>query len=376
MVELALFRTISIARPGDDGPPPTPPPGITALNPIFGSSFNDFVIGNTGDRALAGGFGDDTLVARFGNDTLVGGVGSDTFRVSLAPDPDGDTLVNTVIADYEPGVDAPIPLIFPAGSSSADGIFSSFDDLLANAVEIDGGVVITLTSSQTLTLEGLTLGDLTEELFLGSVNEAQGSEFLLESYEGAGAISGSADSDLILAGFEPDDNKIFGGAGDDVLFGGGGNDQIFGNVGNDSLSGDAGDDIVFGGVGRDEILGGDGDDELYGGAGDDIVIGGAGDDSLYGGAGHDFLIGGEGADTFFFNTTGGGTVVDFDIEEDVLFLANTVTDFTDIQSILDAATFIGGIDASTQVVIDLGGGNSLSLIGFTLEQLSEATIIF
>jgi len=49
------------------------------------------------------------------------------------------------------------------------------------------------------------------------------------------------------------------------------------------------------------LYGGEGDDRLKGGAGNDVLLGGAGDDFLSGGEGRDLLIGGTGADRILGN---------------------------------------------------------------------------
>lgn len=59
---------------------------------------------------------------------------------------------------------------------------------------------------------------------------------------GAGSITGTADSDLILAS-----------PGDDVIDGGGGDDCILAGAGNDTLDGGAGSDVCLGGGGTNTL---------------------------------------------------------------------------------------------------------------------------
>jgi Ca2+-binding RTX toxin-like protein len=124
------------------------------------------------------------------------------------------------------------------------------------------------------------------------------------------------------------DDRLHGGAGDDVLSGEGlsmsdrgrgGNDRLHGGAGNDTLYGESGDfmagtsrggdDRLFGGTGDDSLRGDavfifgharGGNDRLFGGAGADSLRGDAynmsqnawgGDDRLCGGAGGDILCG-------------------------------------------------------------------------------------
>lgn len=58
----------------------------------------------------------------------------------------------------------------------------------------------------------------------------------------------------------PEDDTIYGMAGNDVVRGLTGNDYIDGGIGNDMLYGDDGDDTLIGGAGADKRYGGDGDD--------------------------------------------------------------------------------------------------------------------
>lgn len=121
----------------------------------------------------------------------------------------------------------------------------------------------------------------------------------------------------------PEDDFIYGGAGNDILigtaiwdliYGQGGNDTIFGNGDGDVIDGGIGDDILYGGDGAggillnddDSISGGSGNDTIHGEYGDDILMGDAGNDMLYGGEGEDIIIGGAGIDQIW-----GGNGMDY-----------------------------------------------------------------
>lgn len=56
------------------------------------------------------------------------------------------------------------------------------------------------------------------------------------------------------------DNRIEGGAGDDILRGKRGDDLLFGGDGSDTLKGGRGDDALFGGDSTDTLKGGKGAD--------------------------------------------------------------------------------------------------------------------
>ena len=136
-----------------------------------------------------------------------------------------------------------------------------------------------------------------------------------------------------------------------------------GTKGNDVLFGDDFADELFGGKGDDVILGNGGDDALAGNKGKDILIGGDGNDTLAGGKGKDILLGGEGEDTFVFaGKSGKDTILDFDIDNDVLQIKST----NKISTVDDV---IGRADENKNgdTVINLGGGDKIVLKGVSLD---------
>ncbi|MGV6812599.1 MAG: calcium-binding protein, partial [Brevirhabdus sp.] len=216
---------------------------------------------------------------------------------------------------------------------------------------------------------------------------------------GNDTLNGAGDNDLIKGG---DGNDLIkGGTGNDVLWGDGGNDTLLGEDGNDQLRGRAGRDTMLGGLGNDTLLGGksrdrlegeDGNDTLDGGSGKDNLIGGKGHDSLIGGGGKDNLSGGKGNDTldggdgpdkltgglgndlFIFNDGFGvDTIFDFeatnDLEQIDLSGVTSITDFADLST--NHMTQVG-----LDVVIDAGGGNTITLVGVNLGDLDAADFVF
>ncbi|HTK35009.1 MAG TPA: hypothetical protein VL358_06930 [Caulobacteraceae bacterium] len=198
---------------------------------------------------------------------------------------------------------------------------------------------------------------------------------------GADAIDGGSGNNLLQGG---DDNDFIRGLdGDDTVAGGGGNDDVNGNVGNDSVSGEAGNDTVRGGQGDDTVSGGDGDDghvngnlgndivhgdagadTVYGGQGNDTIYGDAGADQLSGDLGNDILYGGTGADRFMFARGGGQDwVADFNAAEGDRIVLAPGQAFT-------VTSFAG------QVLIDLGGGDTIGLAGVPSSSFSSSWIVF
>lgn len=126
------------------------------------------------------------------------------------------------------------------------------------------------------------------------------------SGHGSGGGHDAASQDDRLFGGRGND-VIYGEEGDDRILGGEGDDTIHGGVGNDYASGDDGDDTLYLGDGDDKGSGDEGDDRLFGEAGADRLNGGKGDDLLDGGEDADTIDGGDDADTII---GGRGDVVD------------------------------------------------------------------
>ena len=116
---------------------------------------------------------------------------------------------------------------------------------------------------------------------------------------------------------------------------------------------------------RDDGL--DAGDELRGGDGNDTLIGGGGRDKLYGGTGNDLLTGGAGADRFVFGAQSGKDVItDFSISNDLLLIPKGLNGINKPGDVLKHA-----VQKGADVVIDLGGGNTIKLKGVDLDSLKD-----
>jgi VCBS repeat-containing protein len=137
-----------------------------------------------------------------------------------------------------------------------------------------------------------------------------------------------------------------------------------------------GKDVFSSGAGNDVIQGSNGKDHISTGAGNDRLFGGNGKDILAGGEGNDTLIGGLGNDTFIFgNLSGNDVIEDFTPGKgkkggDVIDLAE-VSSVNNFNELMNAASEGGG-----NVILDLGGGNSITLVGVQLGQLGSDDFIF
>ncbi|WP_419252075.1 calcium-binding protein [Caulobacter sp. ErkDOM-YI] len=205
---------------------------LVSIENVYGSAFNDVLIGNAGPNALVGGAGADALSGGAGDDFLQGGAGNDTL----------------------------------------DG--GAGDDI-ASFADLDSGVLLELLGPQGAFAEGLSGQDR-----LVSIESVIGTRFddtIFGTY-GDNYIDGGAGNDSLMGRGGAD--YIDGGEGDDIV----GSFAIFGtdiNVGAMLLGGAGNDRIQSSNVG-DTMLGGDGDDtfELLLGGAHDVVDGGAGRDIL------------------------------------------------------------------------------------------------
>jgi subtilisin family serine protease len=180
---------------------------------IFGSNFNDLLVGDAGNNVLRGLGGNDVLDGRAGNDVLGGGAGHDQLFGRLGND----------IYVGEAGNDTASFVASPAAVSAS---------LLVGAANGEGAD--TLNGVEHLT------GSAFNDVLTGN---AQGN--LLQGLAGNDGMRGLGSHDLLL-----------GGDGNDTALGGDGNDQLVGAAGNDHLVGEAGVDNHNGGAGRDVCNGG------------------------------------------------------------------------------------------------------------------------
>lgn len=148
-----------------------------------------------------------------------------------------------------------------------------------------------------------------------------------------------------------------------------------GGSGGDDITGNNARNVLRGNAGADSLTGLAGNDRLIGGAGNDTLSGGQGNDTLDGGVGRDRLAGGKGADHFVFaDGYGADRVTDFSTQENDRLLLNTnlwTGNLTKQQVVNQFATVTGG-----NMVMDFGGGDVLTLQGFTQKSVLDDFIVF
>ncbi|MEL7127931.1 MAG: calcium-binding protein [Pseudomonadota bacterium] len=130
---------------------------------------------------------------------------------------------------------------------------------------------------------------------------------------------------------------------------------------------------VNGAAGADNLQGSIYDDNLFGEDGADVLTGSNGDDQLTGDAGNDTLTGGTGSDSFIFaDGYGQDTINDFDPSK-----VGEVLDLRGVSSIASFADLIANhaSEVGTSVVIDEGGGNTITLLNTSLSDLTENNVL-
>lgn len=123
--------------------------GGVGADTLWGGGQDDALRGDQGNDLLYGGAGDDFISGGFGADTLYGRAGSDTFQYGPGFGPDR-------IVDFEDDTD-----VLRLGNNFG---FNTPQEALAEARNTAGGVVFDFGSGDTLTVAGMTLATLADDL--------------------------------------------------------------------------------------------------------------------------------------------------------------------------------------------------------------------
>mgnify|MGYP000480566451 CR=1 FL=1 len=266
---------------------------VVNVENIYGSAFDDVLIGDSGDNFIR---------ARDGDDVMYGTAGNDKYR--------GDQGFDTV--DFSGSIDGvTVDLIDPVSREvSASQGFDSFKDIERI---VGSAFADTLTANDDgQVFEG---GD-GDDVLIGRAGDDE-----LYGGDGNDTISDGDGTDTVDAG--DGDDTVIVGAGDGTYEGGAGVDTIdfsnqtasmdldlrntsvymhafgsqsqsgFENVvasqGGGRYIGTSGDNVMTGNIGDDRLVGVAGDDTFYGGDGDDTILPGIGMNTVDGGAGFDIV---------------------------------------------------------------------------------------
>jgi Ca2+-binding RTX toxin-like protein len=285
---------------------------LVNIENVYGSGFDDTLIGSAASNQLRGNDGNDTLKGFGGADILFGVRGNDTLK----------------------------------GGGGADQLYGGDgDDVLDGGADIDvlegglGNDAYYVDNADDEVIEHIGEGT---DTVLTSVNYA-----LPANVENLATTDPDGTADLILWG-NSSPNTIRGNNGDNVLKGFGGADQLVGRGGNDTYYVDNWNDRILesGGQGLDEVRtntsymltpgadvellrttadAGVGAINLFGNSSGNEIRGNNGSNIIGGGGGNDFLTGLGGQDSFLFNTaldaaTNVDTITDFNVVDDTIWL--------------------------------------------------------
>lgn len=208
---------------------------------IYGGGSGDILFGDDGSDSLEGGYGNDILEGGFGHDRLFGGFGDDVLFGDSSDKEQQNSGTNDVL-EGGAGDDRLIGGLGADVLNGGEGRMDIADYSLSNA-----GVYVIL-----------------------QYNTTKGGHAWRDHLISIEGLVGSAHSDTLIG--DGQNNRIWGGLGDDKLQGLWGYDHLFGGLGDDDISGQQGNDTLYGEGGDDVLNGGSGHDVLEGGAGADIFV--------------------------------------------------------------------------------------------------------
>ena len=329
---------------------------------------------STGNLTLAAG-----ATASMEIDGTVAGTGYDQIVVTGTVDVSGATL--TTIFGYTSATSDSYILISNDGVDAVTGTFAGL---------AEGASFTANSRAYQISYAGgdgndITVTDIT------SAPASPGAVTSIGGSDGGDLLFGTNSTDLIRAGQGADVVYALGGA--DTLSGGTGADTLYGHVGADLVYGNQGGDVVYGNQNTDTMYGGQDADTMFGGQDADVLYGNLGTDLLYGGQDADILYGGQDADTLFGNTgndtlygnlgadrfqfgagSGADIIGDFSSAEgDVIAVAINANG----TGVARAADLLARFttDASGNALLDLGAGNSVTLIGINPASLGAGDFL-
>jgi Ca2+-binding RTX toxin-like protein len=313
--------------------------------------------GNALNNRLTGNQAPNTLDGKGGNDTLTGGAGNDTFVIAKGQGSDIITDFNTATGDV----------------IKLDGFsFASFAAVKAASVQSGSDVMISLGGGQTLKLAGVQLSSLAaDDVSLVNATATPSSDYATSGATTT-TFSGTTGRDSLTG---TSGNDLFWGKGGDIMKGGQGDDTYEVSSLADSISelSGGGIDTVrtwISGYGlpaevENLTLYGNGWSSGTGNAMNNRLTGNEAPNTLDGKGGNDMLTGGAGNDTFVI-AKGQGS----DIIADFNTATGDVIKLDGFSFASFAAVKAASVQSGSDVMISLGGGQTLKLTGVQLSSLA------
>ena len=311
-------------------------------------------------QVINGTSGSDTLFGGTGNDLLTGGAGSDLFAISKGYGSD-------TISDFQAGAGGDILRVQNYG-------FATFASFMSVAKQVGADIVVTLSSTETLTLQNTALSSLSAaNVVLDNPLPVSASPNTAWTTVGAGGtLAGGATNDSLQA--MGNGVTLIGGAGDDSYFMYNHGTKVV------ELAGQGVDTIYDGMIDGYSLvnapnvenltLGGSYNSPATGNDLNNIIVGNAGNNMIDGGKGDDVLTGGAGSDTFVIKTGNGNDVItDFQTGAGGDVLQINGASFKTIADVTAAMQQVG-----TDVVLSLGNGEKITLENTQIQNFTIANV--
>ena len=198
--------------------------GDASTDFLYGTQFNDTLLGLSGDDYLYGNRGNDIIIGGSGNDYLYGGAGDDTYKFSAGS---GTDYITEYISEGSDkikviGIEADNIRLWTDsyGTLHLENKLDAADHIVVNASYGTNYESLIGDYVESIEFDDATVWDLTGGLKIEGSNVGE-------------SLYATANNDTIY-GFEGDD-YITAGAGDDVIIGGAGSDTIYGGYGADKF---------------------------------------------------------------------------------------------------------------------------------------------
>ncbi|WBL80335.1 Ig-like domain-containing protein [Bradyrhizobium xenonodulans] len=309
---------------------------------------------------INGTSGADILLGGTGNDLLTGGAGSDLFVISRG-------FGSDTISDFQGGAGGDVLRVQNYG-------FATFASFMSAAKQTGADVVVTLSSSEALTLQNVSLSSLAAaNVVLDNPLPVSAAPNTAWTTVGAGGtLTGSAINDSLQA--MGDGVTLIGGAGDDSYFMYNHETKVVELIGQ-------GIDTIYDGMidgyslvnapnVENLTLGGSYNSPATGNDLDNIIVGNAGNNMIDGGKGNDVLTGGASRDTFVIKTGNGTDIItDFQTGAGGDILQINGTNFKTLADVTAAMQQVG-----TDVVLSLGNGEKLALENTQVQNFTTSNI--